>query len=974
MSRDIRSRDHSADHYYRSAPQDEAGQGRSFQLLRGLFLVTGAIATLALSFFYLSPTPGEAKEDADFPLLFRSIDRRLKESYVDLGRIDPQPLLRKAFTAIEFSADDIYIEDSDPGNPYIPVHIGDKTSVFTLKDNMSRGESVELIEKVFSFLSNYYSGEKSLNDIRYSAANNYLSGIDPHTLVFTPQRYEEFAVQIQGEIFGVGMMVGTDDTGKLQVKQVLKNTPAQKAGFKRDDIIAKINDESTVNMTVQEAVQKIRGKRNTEITLTVKRKGGKDNKEIETIPISVKRDRVEIKSVESKLLKDWNLEGKGPWKGGVGYIHATNFDRNTYKSLRSNLNQLRKDNGGKPLAGLILDLRNNSGGLLSQAISMTDAFLSRGDVVAQAYKDKEPVYRTAKAANTEPPYPLILLADEASASAAEIVIGALQKNNRAIVIGTRTFGKGSVQQLQRLPNGSQLKITVSEYLLPGKISIQETGVVPDILAEPAVLNDDFKDLFPNESIMTERDYESHLVSKYKVEEKPAFSLKYLAGETEEEEEEEDATERERFITGDLRPEKDPLVQMALKVLESSNKPFDPAAVLEKKKKSFQNLSAVFYDKIVEKLSGFGIDWTPPPPGSEAPATPRLALKIEHEFKKEPSSDKEDLVPMNILVVTATATNKGKSAVYRLKGISQSDYPLMREKEFLFGKIEPGKKVSRQVKIRLPYFPRAQSNVFSLDLSTASQKIDSTNAAVIEIKGSQKPAFSYNATLSRADGNKLVRLEENSSANLRLRITNSGKGTAHKGIAILRNKSGKRIFLEKGRVEFLELKAGKSTDIQFDFKTVAQKDADKNAADYEFELTIYDAYSSGVLKQSLSISRSGEEGKDFPNGREIAAPGIRLSLLEQESRKPVLVTREKVVELKATVSSDSDEFSSWATNQSLTQRYTPPDKIFFDRSRGKKSLDFTTRVQLREGLNLVSVYAKSPEGIESYRSVVIRKED
>ena len=125
-------------------------------------------------------------------------------------------------------------------------------------------------------------------------------------------------------------------------------------------------------MTVQEAVLKIRGKRITEITLTVKRKGGKDNKEIETIAIPVKRDRVEIKSVESKLLKDWNLEGKGPWKGGVGYVHATNFDRNTYKSLRSNLNQLRKDNGDKPLAGLILDLRNNSGGLLSQAISMTD--------------------------------------------------------------------------------------------------------------------------------------------------------------------------------------------------------------------------------------------------------------------------------------------------------------------------------------------------------------------------------------------------------------------------------------------------------------------------------------------------------------------------------------------------------------------------------------------------------------------------
>lgn len=971
MSRDISRRDRSADHYYRRDPQDKSRPGRTFSLLRGLFFVSGAMATLALSFFYFSPAPGQAKEEADFPLLFRSIDLRLKESYIDLGRIDPQPLLRKAFTAIEFAADEIYIEDSDLDNPYIPIHVGDKTSVFTLKDNMSRSESVELLEKVFAFLSTYYSGEKTLNDIRYSAANNYLSGIDPHTLVFTPQRYEEFAVQIKGEIFGVGMLVGTDDSGKLQVKQVLKNTPAQKAGFKRNDIISKINDESTVNMTVPEAVQKIRGKRNTEIILTVKRKGGKGNKEIETIAIPVKRDRVEIKSVESKLLKDWNLEGKGPWKGSVGYVHATNFDRNTYKSLRLNLNQLRKDNGGKPLAGLILDLRNNSGGLLSQAIEMTDTFLTEGDVVAQAYKGKEPVYRSAKASNTEPRYPLILLADEASASAAEIVIGALQKNNRAIVIGTRTFGKGSVQQLQRLPNGSQLKITVSEYLLPRKISIQETGVVPDILAEPATLNDDYKDLFPNESIMTERDYESHLVSKYKRKEEPKFSLKYLAGEPDEEDE--NSSERERFITGDLRPEKDPLVQMALKVLKSANKPFNPKTVLEEKKKSFQNLSAVFYEEIVEKLSKLGIDWSPPPAGSKPAAAPQLELQIEHTFDSEPSSDKEDTVPVNLLMVTATVTNRGKSAVYRLKGVSQSGYPLMREKEFLFGKIEAGKKVSRQVKILLPYFPRTQSSLFSLDLSTASQKIDSTRPAVIEIKGREKPSFSYKASLEDADGKMLVRLEENKAASLRLRITNSGKGPAHKGIAVLRNKSGRRIFLEKGRVEFLELEAGKSTDIQFDFKTVKNEDSDENEGDYQFELTIFDSYSSGALKQNLSISPNGGDGRDFPNGKEISAPVIELSLVEQKSRKPVLVTRAKEIELQATVSSRADEFSSWATNRPISLQVQTPDKIFFDRSRGKNRLDFTSRVQLREGLNVVSVYAKSPEGVESSRSMVIRKE-
>ncbi|MDE0740799.1 MAG: S41 family peptidase, partial [Planctomycetota bacterium] len=976
MNRENSRRDHSADHYYRPDPEAKTAEqtNGAFPMLRGFFFVCAAMAILSITFtaaISLTAKQGQAIEEADFPLLFRAIDRRLKESYIDLGRVDPQPLLRKAFTAIEFAADEIYIEDSDPANPYIPVHIGDKTSVFTLKDGMTRDDGVELIEKVFTFLSAYYSGKDSLNDIRYAAANGYLSGIDPHTLVFTPRRFEDFEVQIKGEIFGVGMLVGTNDTGRLQVKQVLKGTPAQKAGFKKDDILSKINEESTVNMTVQEAVEKIRGKRNTEITLTVKRKGGKDNKEILTVPIKVKRDRVEIKSVESKLIKGWNDESAGPWSGGVGYVHATNFDRNTYKSLRRNLNQLREANDGKPLAGLILDLRNNSGGLLSQAISMADTFLKKGEIVGTAYKRQEPDYRNAKASGTETRYPLILLADEASASAAEIVIGALQKNNRAIVIGTRTFGKGSVQQLQALPNGAQLKITVSEYLLPGKISIQETGVVPDVLAQPATLRKDLLDLFPNDSIVTERDYDAHLVSKYKIEEEPSFSLKYLARDPEEDE---NATVKERFISGELHPERDPLVKMALKILESSNKPFDPAAVLKEKKASFENLATVFYGEIVEKLSLLDIDWSVPPPGNPAPDKKSLGLEISHEFTSEESSDKEDPVAVNMLVVTATATNRGKSPVYRLKGVSRSDSGMLREKEFLFGKIEPGMKVSRQVKIRLPYFPRRQDSLISLDLSTSEDKVLATSSDRIIIKGREKPSFSFTASLEDSSGKSRKRLEESTDARLRLNISNKGEGRVHKGIAILRNKSGARIFLKKGRVEFLELDPGKSTEVLFEFDTKPAEDAKNKGKDYTFELTVFDSYSSEAIRKTVTISEPGEGGKDFPNGLLVAAPEIELAVIDDKSKKSSLVTSGREAELHATVRSSSDEFSAWATNLSLADRSQSPDKIFFDRSRGKKELAFKIRIQLREGLNFIRVYAKSSDGIESSRSVLVRRKN
>ena len=201
----------------------------------------------------------------------------------------------------------------------------------------TRRDSVERLENIFQFVSRHYSGDRPLNELRFAAANGYLSGIDPHTLVFTPENFEEFEVHIKGKIYGVGMMVGTNEHGKLQVKQVLKDTPAARAGFQKNDIIAKIGDESTINMTVMEAVQRIRGPKDSEIVLTVKREtkdeeAGETPRDHRAVP--VRRDSVEIKSVESTLLSDWDPENEAARKGAVGYIKVTNFAENTTPSLR----------------------------------------------------------------------------------------------------------------------------------------------------------------------------------------------------------------------------------------------------------------------------------------------------------------------------------------------------------------------------------------------------------------------------------------------------------------------------------------------------------------------------------------------------------------------------------------------------------------------------------------------------------------
>lgn len=953
---------------YRTSPSSSP----QVRLLSGLLFLLSSFAVLSLvlsvSVSTTAQVPGRDSEE-DYPELFREIDRHLERSYLDLTRIRPRYLVERALSALELSADEIYVDNPDEDEPYVAVHVSDKLHVFPVNDLGTRKESMSLLERVFRFLERNYQGEVPLVDLRYAAANGYLQGIDPHTLVFTPKSFEEFEVHIRGEIFGVGMLVGQTEDGRLQVKQVLKDTPAFRAGFKRGDLIVKINDESTINMTVMEAVQRIRGEQHTEVTLTVKRESTQEKGKLVTLPISVKRDRVTIKSVESKL-----VDGEGDREGAVGYVKVINFDQNTIEGehgLKRNLERLKQANGGKELSSLILDLRGNTGGLLTQAVQMCDVFLKDGNIVITAQKGAELRVERANDDRSEPSYPIIVLADEQSASGAEIVIGALQKNNRALVLGTPTFGKGSVQQLQRLGNGAQLKITVSEYLLPDKLSIQETGVVPDVLARPVTLNESVVDLLPNESVWTEKDYEDHIVSPFKREEQPSFRFKYLAGPVEEEpaDDSDDPSATERFITGDLRPETDPLVQMALKILRFSNKPYNPRQMLEEKKAEFDNLHKELLERIVARLAELSVDWTAGQGDGEKKSTAQdLKLEIEHEFVEEPSGDDEDPVPVNKLVVKARLTNQGTQTLYRIKGLSRSNYFLFEEREFLFGKLTPGQAVERTQKIRMPYFPRAQNDLFTIEVSGDDGDVIHSQSAEIGVAAKERPAFAYVPYLKDRQGRLITVLEPNTDSSLFLKIQNVGQGPAYKGAAILRNKTGREIFLDKGRIEYADLGPGQETEVEFQFKVRPGKDVDA----YEFQLSIVDAYSGESLMQTLKIHPKGGKATPFPNGVRFEPPAIDLALLDPESSKAVLVTDRNELRLRSSITANEQTFSTWVTNLPLSARHRTPDKVFYDASDGDSKLNFATKIPLSEGTNVVTVVAKSANGLEKRRSLVVRK--
>jgi carboxyl-terminal processing protease len=945
-------------------------------LLRGSFLVLCAfgILTLLLTASVSSKAQVGGEGEPDYHRLFRDVDVRLEQSYLDLDRIQPRPLVEKALSALELSADEIYVENSDPEQPFVALHVKNAVQSYKLHDIKTRQDSIRLLESIFDFLARHYSGETALNDLRYAAMNGYLSGIDPHTSVFTPKSFEEFKVHIDGEIFGVGMLVGNTLDGNLEVRQVLQNTPASRAGFKKGDLIVQIDDESTINMTVMEAVQKIRGPRNTEVVLTVKRSSGKDKEPLETLPIAVKRDRVFILSVESKLLDRPKAEGAGAKGGRVGYAKVNQFDQNTSRSLRENLAKLKSESQGE-LSALILDFRDNSGGLLTQAVEMCDIFLRSGEIVSTAQKNEPPRAQRATLDGDEPDYPLILLANESSASGAEIVIGALQKNNRAIVLGTRTFGKGSVQQLQRLQHGAQLKITVSEYLIPGNVSIQENGVVPDILAQEVLLREDFFNMFPRERALTERDYEAHIISKYKRDEEPLYAIQYLsssssggARQREEEEEEEDG-DAELLLRGSIQPEKDPLVQMALRVLALAEKPFNPHRLLKEKKQSFESLREEFYGQIVARLAELGIDWSAgEESASTGPEPPQVEVAMSYQLIQEPSRIQEDPVPQNKLLVSARATNRGTETLHRLKGISRSDYYAFEEREFLFGRLAPGETVERSQKIRLPYFPHAQNSLLRLEVSGPDSRVIASQALEIELQGKPRPAFAYTASLQDGEGQPVKALGSPSDVTLALTIENVGLGPSYKGKARLRNKTGRQIFLQKGVVEFSDLAPGEATDVEFRF----QVRPGDSVETYDFELVIEDSYSSEALLRKLKIPPKGSKAPGFANGMRFAPPRIELSILDPESSQPILVTGRQLVTLSGKVSSEGDSFNAWVTNLPVTPRSRNPDKIFFADSGLKSELAFNTRVRLSDGTNLVTVVSKDRNGLESRQSLMVRK--
>jgi len=360
-------------------------------------------------------------------------------------------------------------------------------------------KSLKTFNEVLDMVEKNYVEEVKLQDLIQGAIGGMMKSLDPHSTFMTAEEYKELEVETKGSFGGIGIEI-TVLKDVLTVVSPIEDTPAFQAGVKPGDQIIKIDGKSTKDITIQEAVKKLRGPKDTKVTITIFRESLQKPKDF-----VLTRAIIKITSVKSRLLDD-----------GIGYCRIASFQERTGDDLIKAVKELNAK--ANPLKGIVLDLRNNPGGLLNQSIEVSDVFLKSGVIVSTRGRIKAmDTSSSAKNDGDEPTCPIVVLINEGSASASEIVAGALQDNGRALILGTRSFGKGSVQTLIPLEDGAALKLTTAKYYTPSGRSIQAEGIAPDITLKYAKAAEEPED---NEDALREQDLKGHIKSAKENGQKP----------------------------------------------------------------------------------------------------------------------------------------------------------------------------------------------------------------------------------------------------------------------------------------------------------------------------------------------------------------------------------------------------------------------------------------------------------------------
>ncbi|MBU1240094.1 PDZ domain-containing protein [Myxococcota bacterium] len=712
--------------------------------------------------------------------------------YVAPDRIDPSKMFFSGLMGAAKGTPEVMVRKK--GNT-ITVSVGSKN----LTVNGSIASPIYLVgafQKVFDFLQKNLPSDVKIDDIENRMIAGMLETLDPHTNFLPPDLFKELTIHNSGAFGGLGIVVAVCG-GKLSVLKVLPGTPASRASLEPGDAITRIDGQPTENLTLSEAVKRLRGEPASAVGVEISRKGWKKPK-----TFSIMRESIAYDSVVHKTIS--------VGKEKVGYIKIKSFQIPTGRQVKKALKKMTGDG----VKGVILDLRGNGGGLLGAAIEVTDLFLDSGTIVAQVAKNREKNLRHERRANMSSTLfrgPLVVLVDQGSASASEIVAGSLKYSGRALVLGRRSFGKGSVQDVITYSSDAALKITIAQYLTYGDVSIQGSGIEPDIQLQDVQLdpkNRGRKVIYYTSGFesTTEASLKAALkAARKKRLDKSLYTVYALAIPARQ------MSFKCRYCG--LDPD-DPIQRSLEDFVEDSAVNLGKTLITKFKGKKFsrklmlgqtKSILAVFSAKEdkriarkVEKL--FGLSWKK---GNSSKVHAKVTF----------GTSARDFPSNSWATMNLSFKNTGKTPVYRVRAVAKSTNPRIDFQEVLFGMVKPGQKLTRSVSVKIPKGVSAREDNVQFTFFSDRKPLGLVSRGHVTIVGSKLPKLTLTYRFSdtvRGD----AMLEPGETGLFHVTIKNEGDGPTGEAKVLLKNLAGTQVEMVKSRFDISSLKPGASRNMTF----------------------------------------------------------------------------------------------------------------------------------------------------------------
>ena len=903
-----------------------------------------------------------------FPVLTESL-RKVTFRYVEPDKFRPDEMVLKALQQVQEQVASVQVRlvsapDQKSGHAgSIEVTVGNKTEYFSLPVMQSPLKATQLFRRILAFITTRLKAigdfsEKDAADLQYAAINGMLETLDPYSVLLKPEDFGEMSIRTHGSFGGIGIVISIRK-GALTVIAPIDGTPAAKAGIKAGDRIVRIGEESTINMPLHEAVNRLRGRIGTKVTFWIERDGLSAPKKIDVV-----RAKIEIHSVTSKMLK-----------GKIGYVRISRFSGNTRPELEAALAKVQKAGA----TSIVVDLSNNPGGLLSAAVAVVDAFVDMGTiVVTEGARGAQFEKWTAKKETTIWRKPIVVLVNRGSASAAEIVSGALKYMGRALVIGERTFGKGSVQVLMKNDDNSALKLTVARYLVRGDVPIQTIGVVPDLLTRPVIVNRKWIHLQPARIRSGEARLPTHLSPGRQVTiPKPRWTIEYLMDQAK--------LGKAISATGSMGAAPT-ILEMARSFLLEGAAP--RIGMMDHMKAFVQRQRIVQQMRIVAAARRLGVDWRPAPSSTTnattetqtttGAKTETTAQAPKLQFTLTKSTGDKPVQAGSKLSLTLTVQNMGTAPVWRVRGVLHASEYYLDGREFLLGRIDPGKKRFWTIPVQLPHHewneaiplrltlyvgastyypkPRQPGQALSSTTSATSPSSDEKNASQVltylTVKQNPRPTFAVDYKAKELKGNGDGRLSKGETVQVLCRIKNTGPGPADNTVVTLRNQSGKAVYLEQGRALIKHLPSGRTARATVVFRL--QNAVSKSLT---FDLGVYHAKTRTGFSEKIHLNPA-EPLKVFSG--HIEPPTVTVDTV------PLVTNRDKVsIKGVARHETHLKDLYVFVSNHKANDYRR---KTFYMAAPGPdtKQLSFDTTVHLPLGMNTIIIMARSSKTLSGYR--------